>query len=73
MAYVNLTFGDGSVLWYKSTGSTKPDGTTGSVSVMGGKGRFEGAKGDGSVSGARVGPPGADANVYFDLVINIKK
>jgi hypothetical protein len=74
LAIVNVTFGDGSVLWYKATGSNKSDGTyAGSVSVMGGKGRFEGAKGDGTVSGTRVGPVGTDANAYFDLVINIKK
>ena len=74
LAYINVTFGDGSVLWYKAPVSAKSDGTSaGSVSVMAGKGRFEGAKGDGTVSGARVGPPGTNANAYFDLVINIKK
>jgi hypothetical protein len=54
-------------------GTTRTDGRSGLISVLGGKGRFEDAKGDGIVSGARVGPPGADANVYFDLVINVKK
>jgi hypothetical protein len=74
LAYVSVTFGDGSVLRYKTTVSQKADGTSaGPVSVLGGKGRFEGAKGDGTVSGARVGPVGTDANAYFDLVINIKK
>ena len=77
LSYVNLTLKDGSVLWYKTTGSTKPDGTTslftGSVSVLGGKGRFEGAKGDGTLSGARVGPLETGADQYGDLVINVKK
>ena len=74
LAYVNVTFQDGSVLWYKAPVSAKSDGTSaGSVSVMGGKGRFEGAKGDGTVSGAAVGARETGVNVYFDLVINIKK
>jgi hypothetical protein len=74
LAIVNVTFGDGSVLWYKATGANKSDGTyAGSVSVMGGKGRFEGAKGDGTVSGTRVGSVGTDANAFFDIVINVKK
>jgi hypothetical protein len=74
VAYVNVTFGDGSVLWYKAPVSAKSDGTNaGSVSVMGGKGRFEGAKGDGTVSGAAVGARETGVNVYFNVVINIKK
>jgi hypothetical protein len=74
LAYVNVTFRDGSVLWYKATGgSDAAAANAGSVSVMGGKGRFEGAKGDGTVTGTRVGPPGPNADFYFDLVINIKK
>ena len=74
LAYVNVTFQDGSVLWYKAPVSAKSDSTNaGSVSVMGGKGRFEGAKGDGTVSGAAVGARETGVNVYFDVVINIKK
>jgi hypothetical protein len=74
MAYVNVTFKDGSVLWYKTTVMQKSDGThAGPVSVLGGKGRFEGAKGDGTVNGVRIEYAGADASAYFDLVINIKK
>ncbi len=77
LAYVNLTLKDGSVLWYKVPSSAKPDGTTtlftGSVSVLGGKGRFEGARGDGTISGARVGPSQTGADQYGDLVINVKK
>ena len=74
LAYVNVTFRDGSVLWYKATVSAKSDGTSaGSVSVMGGKGRFEGAKGDGALSGVRVAPLETGADQYGDLVINVKK
>jgi hypothetical protein len=76
-SYVNLTFKDGSVLWYKATGTGKPEGATsqflGSVSVLGGKGRFDGAKGDGTLSGARIGPPETGSNQYGELVINVKK
>jgi hypothetical protein len=75
--YNNLTLNDGSVLWYKSTGTTTMDGTTsrfqGTVTVLGGKGKYEGAKGDGTVTGARMVPLSAGADLYNDLVINIKK
>jgi hypothetical protein len=72
MTYVYVTLLDGSVLRYKATGSQKASGAiTGSLSVLGGKGRFEGAKGDGSINGAH--PPETGPNSYFDIVINIKK
>jgi hypothetical protein len=76
-AYVALTFNDGSVIWYKATGSTKVDGArqvfTGPITVLNGKGRFENAKGDGTVSGARIGSPETGADQYGEIVINIKK
>jgi hypothetical protein len=75
--YNNLTTNDGSVLWYKTNGTATVNGTTtlfkGTVTVLGGKGRFEGAKGDGTVSGARLVPLAAGADLYNDLVINVKK
>jgi hypothetical protein len=75
--YNNLTLKDGSVLWYKTNGTTTVDGTTsvfnGTVTVLGGKGKYEGAKGDGTVSGARLVPLAAGADLYNDLVINVKK
>ena len=74
VAYYNLSFGDGSLLWYKVTGSANPDGTkslfTGPLSVLGGKGRFEGAKGDGTITGVLVNTEG---DQYGDHVINVKK
>jgi hypothetical protein len=78
LAYYNVTFKDGSVLWYKAIGTAKPDGTTtnfpeGPVSVLGGKGRFEGAKGDGTWTGTRLTPLATGADVYLDVVINAKK
>jgi hypothetical protein len=75
--YNNLTLKDGSVLWYKTNGTTTVDGTTslfkGTVIVLGGKGKFEGSKGDGTVTGARLVPLAAGADLYNDLVINLTK
>jgi len=76
--YYNVTLKDGSALWYKGTGPAKLDGTTtifpeAPVIVLGGKGRFEGAKGDGTGSGARLTPLAAGAELYIDSVINVKK
>jgi hypothetical protein len=68
---------DGSVLWYKTAGTAAVEGTTtlfqGTATVLGGKGRFEGAKGDGTITGARIAPLAVGADLYLDLVINIKK
>jgi hypothetical protein len=70
--YYNVTLNDGSVLWYKGTGTAAVDGTktvfNGNVMVLGGKGLFEGAKGDGTYTGTRIG-----ADLYADYTINIKK
>jgi hypothetical protein len=76
-AYHNVTLVDGSVLWLKWVGTTTAEGTTsriqGTVSVLSGKGRFEGAKGDGTVSGTRLAPLATGVELYLDLVINVKK
>jgi hypothetical protein len=45
----------------------------GAATVLGGRGRFEGAKGDGTVSGARLAPLATGADLYLDVVINLKK
>jgi hypothetical protein len=75
--YQNLVLKDGSVLWFKNAGTATIEGTTtlfkGTVTVLGGKGRFEGAKGDGAITGARLTPLAAGAELYNDLVINVKK
>jgi hypothetical protein len=75
--YNHLTLNDGSVLWYKMTGTTTVQGTIshfqGTVSVLGGKGRFDGAKGEGTMTGARTVPLATGADQYQDLVINVKK
>jgi hypothetical protein len=62
----------------KGTGQAKPEGTTTifpefPVSVLRGMGRFEGAKGDGNQTGVRVTPQSTGAELYADVVINVKK
>lgn len=76
--YNNLTLSDGSVLWYKTDGGKATmEGTTakfsGPIVILGGKGRFEGAKGDGTATGARPTPLQTGANLYLDVTLNIKK
>ena len=76
--YTNVTFTDGSVLWLKTEGGKAVmEGTTtkfsGPVVVIGGKGRFEGAKGDGTIAGARPAPLVTGAQLYTDTTVNIKK
>ena len=77
LVYNNVTLSDGSVLWLKATGMTTIDGTTsrfqGTVTLLGGKGKYEGATGDGTLTGARTVPLALGADLYNDLVINIKK
>jgi hypothetical protein len=75
--YSDMTFSDGSVLFTKSlsTATTEGQRTTfkGTMSIIGGKGRFAGAKGDGTLTGARLQPqPGAGAQAYVDVTLNIK-
>jgi hypothetical protein len=53
-----ITFSDGSALFYQSNGSVTVDGAKtdnkGTITILGGKGRFQGAKGDGSFAGQRL-------------------
>jgi hypothetical protein len=75
--YQNLTLDDGSVLWYKMAGTATVDGAktlfVGTITVLGGKGRFEGAKGEGTVTGTRLNPLVVGAVLYLDCTITIKK
>jgi hypothetical protein len=78
LTYSNVTLKDGSTLWLKLSGTAKLEGTTtifpeAPLSVLRGTGRFEGAKGDGTVSGARLTPVAVGAELYSDIVINVKK
>jgi hypothetical protein len=73
--YLLVTFGDGSELSIKWTGQVGPK-RSGTFVVIGGKGRYTGAKGDGTWEAN--GPPiitnSADTNsiAYVDSVVNIK-
>jgi hypothetical protein len=75
--YNNFTFSDGSVLWSKQSGTTTVEGAKslfqGTGTIIGGKGKYEGAKGDLTFNGARLVPLAAGADLYLDIVINVKK
>jgi hypothetical protein len=75
--YYTVTFGDGSELWLTWTGENKVTlpgkliAGNGTAIVIGGKGRYEGAKGEGTFTGEMV-QPGPGAIQYIDNVINEK-
>ena len=78
--YFSVTPAEGSSLWIKVDGTAKPEGTTtvfpeAPATVVGGSGRFEGAKGDGTfVRGVRFTPlPAVPATLWNEFVINVKK
>jgi hypothetical protein len=68
--YYTVNFADGSAVWLKYTGTGKFPTIKGTAIVIGGKGRFAGAKGEGTFEGETVGPEGIQ---YVDNVVNIKK
>ena len=41
--------------------------------VIGGKGRFANAKGEGGFTGVRISPLGVGADAFFDQMITVKK
>jgi hypothetical protein len=78
LSYGDITFNDGSVLFTKSIGATITEGQRstfkGTMTIISGRGRFAGAKGDGTFAGERFQPqPGAGAQLYNDFIINVKK
>jgi hypothetical protein len=73
--YNSITFPDGSELWSKYAATTQWGETKniskGTSIIIGGKGRYAGAKGDGTFEGEVTrGPDGVG---QFDSVVNIKK
>jgi hypothetical protein len=77
VVYDDITFSDGSALFLKMPGMTTAEGPRSTfknaITIIGGKGRFAGAKGDGTLTGARLAPqPGVGAQLYGDITINIK-
>jgi hypothetical protein len=77
--YFSVTPSKDSTLWIKVDGTAKPEGTTtvfpaAPATVVGGTGRFAGAKGDGKfLGGTRLTPLAAGADYWNELVINVKK
>jgi hypothetical protein len=75
--YNNLTLKDGSVLWYKAEGTAAIDGATtvfkGTITVLGGKGIYDGVKGEGLITGTRYTPLKIGADLFNDVTINLKK
>lgn len=71
-----LTFDDGSVLCIKSVGvGTVHDAKThfvGTLTVLGGKGRFEGLTGDGTLTGTRHTPLSIGADLVSDYTVKLK-
>lgn len=65
------------VLWLKSVGTGTVDGAitrfVGTLTVVGGKGRFEDAKGDGTLTGTRYTPLSVGADLVSDYTINLRK
>lgn len=74
--YPILTFNDGAALWLKSVGTGAVDGTrthfVGTTTVVGGTGRFEGAKGGGTLTGTRYTPLSVGADLVSDYTIDME-
>jgi hypothetical protein len=78
VSYVNITANDGSVLWLQAPGTGVTQGQNanvkGTLQVLGGTGKFAGAKGDGTWTGQRLQPlPSAGAELYNELTVNLKE
>jgi hypothetical protein len=75
--YPIITLDDGSVLCLKSTGTGSLEGAktqfVGTVTVLGGKGRFAGTSGDGRLTGTRYTPLSVGADLVSDYTLNIWK
>lgn len=71
----SCTWEDGTVLWFRADGVTTLSGGKsifqGTATVLGGKGKYDGAKGDGSYVGFRPGALG-QSDLVDDLTLNIK-
>jgi hypothetical protein len=78
--YENIVFSDGSELWWKYTGTYTIDSTqktsgNGTFTVTSGKGRYAGAKGDGTyeVTQNQLAAAAGETIGAVDIVLNIKK
>jgi len=77
VSYNNVTFEDGSVLSTKAVVNVVAEGNKsilkGTLTVVGGKGRYAGATGEGTLSGVRLAPLATGAELYVDVTVNVKK
>jgi hypothetical protein len=77
--YYNIVSKDGSTVTYKATNvPARLEGAVthfpeAPVSIVRGTGRFDGAKGDGIISGQRLTPLNVGAETYVDVTLNVKK
>lgn len=75
--YPILTFDDGSVLCIKSVGQGVVDGGrtrfVGTLSVVGGKGRFDGVTGEGALTGMRYTPLSIGSDLVSDYTVSIQR
>jgi hypothetical protein len=73
--YPIITFPDGSGLFIKSVGTGTVDGEktrfVGTLTVLGGKGQFEDAKGDGTLTGTRYTPLAVGADLVSDYAVKL--
>jgi hypothetical protein len=75
--YYGITTSDGSQLWIKATLQAHPDSPAhsyfeGPLVVIGGKGKYANAKGDGTFAAERITVGGVGAQATNDLVINLR-
>jgi hypothetical protein len=77
VTYNNVTFEDGSVLWLRTVAAVVAEGNKsivkGTLTVVGGKGKYAGASGDGTFGGVRLAPLATGADLYLDFMVNVKK
>jgi hypothetical protein len=73
-----VIFSDGSAIWVNGLGRATVKGQTTELTqpltIIGGKGRYAGAKGDGMATGTRLQPlPNTGAEIIVDVTLNVKK
>jgi hypothetical protein len=77
IVYMNTSFSDGSMIWYKGLGQATVQGKQTdlkvSLTVLGGKGKYAGTKGDGIFTATRLAVmPNAGAEIVGDVTLNLK-
>ncbi len=74
--YPIVVFDDRATLCIKSCGTGKVEGTktkfVGTLTVLGGSGRFAGAKGEGTLTGIRYTPLSVGADLVSEYVVTLK-